>query len=481
MRLKNRIGTGSDSRLNHLGCAIALVAVGLSLPGVTLVASDRRGIVERTFFLIVDAVPYTAVAALHSSGGAQELFSELGSPVPLISTFPSTTTVAMGAALGPLGLEISPGYEARFFDWEEGAVRGGGVISFFRIEFPWRSFFEWSKKGVARSALASLRPVGASERRVLRAFDAFLVSDQRDFFAYIETTDTAAHLRGPSSLDNMFRDLGLAIQAARAAGEEFRVVLLSDHGIAGGEPLDNVLPWILKSLEKARLERVKRLSDESDVVLTPYGLVSSFEAYAHDEIVPRLARVLVAVEGVGLCTYRVTGELSVVSEGGLATIGKRGSAWSYLPQAGDPLRYRGVVAGLRERVAESAQDGWFSDLDWFEATKREFYPDALRRIARGFELVENPASVICSLQPGYVYGPKRTERAARLAGGRLRWTHGALFWESSAGFLLTDVPRSNSGGGIRLASALRPLLSDPKPKVAHSASREAVLAGSREK
>ncbi len=422
-------------------------------------ASDKLVPGGRTFFLTLDGVPYTAVAALHSSGGAPELFGELGRPVPLISTFPSTTTVALGAALGPLGLEVSPGYEARFFDWEKGSVRGGGVISFFRIEFPWRSFFEWSKKGVARSAFASLRPVRASERRVLNAFGAFLASEQSDFFAYVETTDTAAHLRGPASLDNMFRLLGRAIREARSAGERFRVVVFSDHGIAGGEPLRNVLTGVLETLERVGFKRAKHLRNANDVVLIPYGLVSSFEAYTEVETAPRLAQVLVSVEGVGLCAYRTAEELWVVSGRGLAAIGRRGDEWSYRPQAGDPLRYRAVVDGLRLGRAESARGNWFSDLDWFEATWKEFYPDALHRIAGGFELVDNPASVLCSLEPGYMYGPKKTERAARLAGGKLRWTHGALFWEASAGFLLTDVPSTDSGLGIRLAGALRPLLS----------------------
>ncbi len=455
-----------------------MVVAILLPPGALLDASDPDQ-AERTFFLTVDAVPYTSVAALYSRGGAPELFSELGAPVPLISTFPSTTTVALGAALGSLGLETSPGYEARFFDWEQEKIRGGGAISYFRIDFPWRRFFEWSKKGVARSAIASLRPVEASERRVLLGLDAFLASDQRDFFAYIETTDTAAHLRGPASLDNMFRDLGLAIQAARAAGEEFRVVIFSDHGIAGGKPLINVLPEISKSLESAGLKRVKRLRIKSDVALTPYGLVSSLEAYSHEETAPRLAEVLASVEGLGLCAYRANGELWVVSDRGLATIGERGSEWAYLPRTGDPLRYRGVTGRLRADTGNPAQADWFSDSDWFEATKEEFYPDALHRIAHAFELVENPASVICSAEPGYMYGAKKTERAARLAGGKLRWTHGALHWEATAGFLLTDVAGSRSGGGIRLSSALRPLLSSPELRVARSSSPEAGLEGAR--
>ncbi|MCP4202397.1 MAG: hypothetical protein GY769_10755 [bacterium] len=462
--------------MSRFGWAVAVAASGLLFAGAGLGASNEGGATERTFFLLVDAVPYGAVDALYRDGGAPELFDELGPPAPLISTFPSTTTVALGAALGSLGLEISPGYEARFFDWEEETIRGGGAISYFRIDFPWRRFFEWSKKGVARSAVASLRPVVASERRVLRALDAFLASDRQDFFAYIETTDTAAHLRGPSSLDKMFRNLGLAIQAARAAGEKFRVVVFSDHGIAGGEPLKNVLPGILKRFQRVGLRRVKRLRTRNDVALTPYGLVSSLEVYAHDESAPRLAEVLTSVEGVGLCAYRAAGELWVVSASGLATIGNRGREWAYLPRTGDPLGYRSVTARLRAVTGESGEPGWFSDSEWFEATKDEFYPDALRRIARGFELVENPATVICSADPGYMYGARKTERAARLAGGKLRWTHGALHWEATAGFLLTDVPGRTSRSGISLSTALRPLLSSPELRVARGASQVPKLA-----
>lgn len=430
-------------------------AVGLALAtaGLVLAAGDR------TFFLALDSVPYTSVAAFHESGAAPELFAELGPPRPLISTFPSTTTVALGAALAPLGVEISPGYEARFFDWSQRSVRGGGPISFFRIDFPWRDFFDWSKKGVARSAFASLRPVEASERRALSAFAAFLASDRRDFFAYIETTDTAAHLRGPASLETMFRLLGEAIRRARSAGERFRVVLFSDHGIAGGEPLDNVLPSVLGSLERAGFERVRRLAGGRQVVLTPYGLVSSFEAYAEAEAIAELAQVLRATPGVELCAYREGARVRVVGSSGSALIARQGDLWAYLPDSGDPLGYRKVSEELGRRRGDREAGGWFADREWFAATQNEPYPDALRRIADGFEWVDNPASVVCSLAGGSMYGPKKTERAARWTGGRLRWTHGALSWEASAGFLVTDSPAAGSGTAVRLSEALAPRVS----------------------
>ncbi|MFQ5527295.1 MAG: hypothetical protein ACE5GX_13655 [Thermoanaerobaculia bacterium] len=472
-------GPGVPARLTR-AALVALIGFGLVTP--SLCAQPPR-----TFFLVLDAIPYSAVAALQSAGKAPELFDELGSPVPLISSFPSTTTVALADALGPLGLDLSPGYEARFFDWQEEKVRGGGAISYFRIEFPWRSFFQWSKKSVARSAFASLRPVGASEGRVIAALKAFLSSDLRDFFAYIETTDTAAHLKGPSSLDAMFTDLGRAIREARAAGEDFRVVVFSDHGIDGGEPLNNVLPGIRGALRSAGLRRVKRLVAADDVVLTPYGLVSSFEAYARGEQAPRLARLLASVEGVEICTYRFEEDVWVASAGGLARIARRGEGaterWAYLPVEGDPLRYEEVVARLQARAGPGSAGDWHPDEGWFRETRGEFFPDALRRIARGFELVRNPATTICSVTEGYMYGARKTERAARITGGRLRWTHGALFWNASAGFLLTDVPGGIESGPIRLSGALRPLLSGDGQSVARARTVTAgavTVLGSRE-
>ena len=59
----------------------AWVAAALLLAWVqTLGAAE----VERRFFLVLDAVPYSTVAALEAKGAAPDLFAQLGSPVPLV-------------------------------------------------------------------------------------------------------------------------------------------------------------------------------------------------------------------------------------------------------------------------------------------------------------------------------------------------------------------------------------------------------------
>ncbi|MDX1489634.1 MAG: hypothetical protein R3268_15610, partial [Acidiferrobacterales bacterium] len=100
---------------------------------------------------------------------------------------------------------------------------------------------------------------------------------------------------------------------------------------------------------------------------------------------------------------------------------------------------------------------WFTDSLWFEASKNHFYPDALYRIAEAFELVENPASILCSNSPGYMFGSLVTEYASLPTVGPLQWTHGALYQDASLGFLMTDVPDWPLRDRVRFDQALAPL------------------------
>jgi hypothetical protein len=469
-----------------LSSLIPLILV-LLLGGRSLLAEAEGTPTQRTLFIVLDAVPYGFVEELTEpsrEGGA--LFVDFAPPIALISTFPSTTTIALGEAFEPFGLPRSPGYEARFFDWEKAKVRGGGPLSYFKIEFPWREFFQWSRKGAFRSAVASIRPAKASEKRVKRGVEAFFESQAPNFFAYVETTDTAAHLLGPRSLNRTFERLDAALADARRRHPEidYRVVVLSDHGIDGGEPLKNVWPELRRRLKEAGMRYSRRLRSPGDVVLTPFGLVSSVEAYTAAESTERVAEVMASVEGVDLCVCRNDPGWTINSRDGLAEIQTRngGDEWTYRPRTADPLGYAPVLKRLRTRSGDESRE-WFPDESWLGETVLEHFPDALHRIASGFELVTNPASVICSIAPGYMYGLKKTETAARISKGRLRWTHGALYWEASAGFLLTDSPEALPSAPIRIAEALVPLASPESPRFGSTAtpgeSVEKVVDGKR--
>jgi hypothetical protein len=441
----------------------------LALPPLLLLGGLEAQEPPRLLFIGLDAVPFRTVERLSDPAlGDAALFRGLRGPVPLISTFPSTTSLAFAGILEPLGLQKSPGYEAKFFDWDQGRVRGGGLISYNRIKFPWREFWDWKMRGLGRKLVSGARPVKTTYRSIRQSLAAFAAGDDDVFFIYYTTTDLVAHLDSPPGLEPVLRrlDEGLRELRRRPGARPFRVVLFSDHGMDGGEPLVNVRQGVKRALKDAGYHPARRLRHADHVVFVPFGLVSSFVAFTRDEVREKVAEVMAAAEGVHVCaTPATSGDGVRVFGGGASALVRRTGPegqelWSYEPLDGDPLELAPVVAGLRRR-AHDDQAAAFPDRWWLEATRERENPDPLYRIVRGFDLVENPASVICGTRPGFMYGACSTELASRLSVGRLRWTHGALDKEASLGFLMSDVETWEvPSGPVRFNEALLPFLRD---------------------
>jgi hypothetical protein len=420
----------------------------------------------RTLFIGLDAVPYRTVARLADPElGDRALFRGLEGPAALISTFPSTTSLAFAGILEPIGLDKSPGYEAKFFDWEGRRVRGGGLVSYQRIAFPWREFWDWKLPGLWAKLKSGVRPVKVSFRSIRRSLDAFVRSDKEVFFIYYTTFDLVSHLKSPAGLEPVLRRLDEALAEVRREHPDrpFRSVLFSDHGMDGGEPLRNVRKATQRALRRAGYRPARKLRRENHVATAPFGLVSSFVAFTVEDRKEEVAAVLGRVEGVHVCaTPAAFGGFRVEGREGSAVLRRTGpeggELWSYEPIEGDPLRLRDVVEQLRERAGDPDADV-FPDRWWLEATRARELPDPLYRIARGFDLVENPASVICGTSPGYMYGARSTELASRLSVGRLKWTHGALDREASLGFLMSDFEGWEAPAApMRFNEALLPFL-----------------------
>lgn len=418
----------------------------------------------RTLFLGLDAVPYETVARLSDPAlGDKALFQAQRGPAALISTFPSTTSLAFAGILEGVGLEKSPGYEAKFFDWQERRVRGGGLISYQRIKFPWRQFWDWKLPGLWAKLTSGARPVKVCYRSIERSLEAFAASDEDPFFIYYTTTDLVSHLKSPPGLEPVLRRLDEALGELRRERPDmpFRTVIFSDHGMAGGEPLKNVRKASLKALRAAGYKPSKKLRHDKQVAFAPYGLVSSFVAFTLPEERLRVARILGRVEGVHVCaapesdtSWRVEGHDG--SARIRRSMGDGGEElFAYEPLEGDPLRLADIV----ERLGKSGADGFFSDQKWLDATRDHEYPDPLYRIVRGFDLVENPASVICGTLPGYMYGALTTALVSRLTVGRLRWTHGGIDRAPTLGFLMSDVEGWEvPAGPVRFNEALLPFV-----------------------
>jgi hypothetical protein len=444
--------------------AVEVGLVCLLLGGVASAEAEppRSVPAGRTLIILLDAVPYTAMARLawagEASGGEEGLFRGFEPPRPLISTFPSSTSAALPGILGDRGLERSPGYEARFFDWERRQRRGGGVLSYFGITFPWREFFDWNRKGPVRNALHAAHPVRSGRREIRSALAAFEASGLETFTIYVADTDTAAHLRGPTGPDAILRELDAALRGVFARhGPGLRVVLLSDHGLAGGDRLRNVLPGVRQAVAEGGWRLAERLTDEHDVVLTPYGLVSSFEAYTAPSQAAAVSATLAGVAGVDLCAVPAApgwrADAATYAVAFERRQGAAGTEWRW--------QARGTAeAGLAGVLGEVAAAGrWVPGSELLKATGLAEYPDPLYRLATAFEVVENPASVICSVSDGFMYGARATERTARWTKGALRWTHGSLGRDASLGFLMTNFSTLQSADSasqaLRYDAALR--------------------------
>jgi hypothetical protein len=430
----------------------------------------------RWLFLALDAVPYDLVAELTDPGrGGSALFQGFPPPAPLISSFPSTTSVALTGILEPFALPRPPGYEARFFDRAKNAVRGGGPVSYQKIPFAWRSFFTWRFGNPITRSFATAHPVKSSRREVRWVLERFLRSPEPVFHGYVAVTDGAAHLQGPRSLVPALEtlDRGLAALRRRYPERPFYAVIYSDHGIDGGLPLVNVREGVSRALAAGGFRLAQRLRSSRDAVMVPFGLVSSLEIYTLPGHGAEAARLAAPVPGVDLCAAHDGDGVLVVSRRGEARILTRpadGEAreWSYRPVAGDlggdPLGYLPLLPQVAAGSPASSQT-FYPDRDWFAATRDHRYPDALYRLSRTFDLVENPASAACSLEPGFMFGARATEWAAWLSTGRLRWTHGALTRAASLGFLLSDAPGWSPPPALRFDQALASFAPGQHPRL----------------
>lgn len=444
--------------------SLRLVIASVAILLLTIPVAAGEG--ERTLVIALDNVPYSTVAALSDPArGEDALFQGLGlrGPVPLISTFPSTTSVAFSGILEPLVEDRSPGYEAKFFDWTDNRIRGGGLRSYGKIQFPWREFWDWRMHGLFAKLTSGAHPVKVSIRSVRRSLEAYRASSKETYFVYYTTTDLVSHLKSPDGLEPVLRYLDEKLHELRASEKRpFRLVLLSDHGNAGGEPLQNVRKAVYRALKAAGFHRSKHLRRGNDVVFVPFGLVSAFVAFTPEGREADVAEAVGAVEGVEVCVAPWKDGWRVTSPAGSARIARRTTEsgeelYSYEPLTGDPLELAGVAEELADGAGASPAD-FFPDASWLDATRERFYPDPIYRLVRGFDLVENQASVICGTAPSHMFGPVSTDLVSHLTVGPLRWTHGALFRQASLGFLMSDVRGWQPSGPVRFNQALPPFL-----------------------
>jgi hypothetical protein len=236
---------------------------------------------------------------------------------------------------------------------------------------------------------------------------------------------------------------------------------MSDEG-----RLENRRRAIHAALEEAGFELDTALRTERSAVTVPFGLISNGVAYVMPGREEDAARAIAAVRGVDLVVTRERGgkRCRVWKGESVAELamcrGAQGVEYAYLPVRGDPLGYVPVVERLRRRAGDERRE-FFPDDWWFDATWSAAYPDALYRVLHSFELVQNPASLVFSMERGFMCGAKKTTLGAWFAVGHLRGTHGALRSLPSQAFLMSDYPGWSPPAAVRYDQALAPFARPP--------------------
>jgi hypothetical protein len=328
-------------------------------------------------------------------------------------------------------------------------VFGGSPKGYADRLFAWRDVFDVTGRSVGGKLAIYTGPLRAARDELEEGERVLFGSQEELIFVHVGATDAALHLKGYPQLVDFLVELDVWLQQLVARhraelGRELRLVLLSDHGNTD-EKVRRV-SGIRTALRDVGFETREHLIDPPDIVAVTFGIVSFGALFlAEPDRAEVASRAVAGVEGVDLATWRAGDALvRVVSSRGDADIewqDRSDGRYYRYRDTGDPLEY----GPLREQLSAEGKldgEGFAHGDDWLVLSVDSPYPGALRRLAEAAmaEFVTNHATVLLSTLPGYAWGLRSAHWSARLAGGKLEGTHGALGRASSLGFFLTDDP-----------------------------------------
>lgn len=393
----------------------------------------------RYLIICMDGVGYDLAAEMHQRGDLKNFQP----PAPLIVAFPSDTNPALVEILAPLGAPRSRGYEDYYFDPAANQMRGGVFYRFTKKDFvarTYRDLFDYHPHPV-RMTLEYAAPVlgpwlnGAVNLERMKA--EFRKSSLPIFLAYFDASDTATHLNGRWLVRQQLRDLDRWVGELRAdKNQPVEVIVFSDHG----NDLRRLRRVNLEpALERAGFRVEGKIRNARSVAVPQFGLISNAALYTAPGREADAAEAVRRTRGVDFAVYREWDSLVLVSRRGRARIDRRltdeGVRFRYWSHLGDPLQLEGILAELDGRGRVDF-DGFVGEDDWLRATAEHDYPDPLRRLWNGFHgVVEQPASVLVSLEDGYYTGSIWLNLFAWMQA-----THGSLRRGQSRGVVLATTP-----------------------------------------
>lgn len=390
----------------------------------------------RTLFLALDGIDHTLMAELRREG----YFKDFGASYPLISTFPSATTIGFTGIFQPLNVGTVPGYEVRFFSKNENRIIGGTPKDIYKIPINYKYYFDVFRHKMTEKSLMYAFPGIAGRQDKEHIKDALFNNPKRVLFTYIGATDGSAHLLGRRRTKRYLIELSkfladLKMRYERERGEPLKIVMFSDHGFEYTRLKTVNAGQMKQALQDKGYQFNAKLEKPGDVVAVRFGLISAAAFFTAEKNQAEVGRVLATIKGVDL-SFWPEGKSRIHvrnSEGAEAYFEYAGSVrYRYVSIKGqDPLNYLPILKG-----AGYADGRWLADKEWQRLFFDHAYPDAGYRLHDAFfHLVENRASVMISLKPDYQYGSTAALIGVSLEMGQ-NGTHGSLLRQSSWAFAM---------------------------------------------
>jgi len=414
----------STPNKNRSGTALFLVLIV-----ALVVCSGRLSFAEdlppRHLCFGVDAVPYAVFVEAQQKG----LFKDFRPPSRMISSFPSLTNYAWAVIMHTEKVE---GYQAQYYHFGLNRIVGRLFHEVGKPTFP--NHYEYRDDSIFKKVKAYLTTGGSIKGELKHLAEEVLSSNQpRLFFAFTETSDIIAHMKGRKGLHNLLEILDRELirireEHLRKFNEPLEITLLSDHG---NTLLKGKIISVDKALKGQGFKPKKRLEGPDDVIYHSSGILSVACFYIQEERRFELARLLAAQPWADVVVTYDKGEnvIYALSQKGIL-------AFEYNP-AGDEFRLR-IVSGedplglIQQGIAAGE---WIPQSEVFEASIKTDFPDSLMRIQKGItgRDVNNPASILVSLKPGHESGSKFIKFFSQFKGRS--GTHGSLNALDSIGFI----------------------------------------------
>lgn len=395
----------------------------------------------RTLFIGLDGVDYELVKELKDEG----YFKSFLQPVPLVSTFPSATTIGFTGLFRPLGNGKTHGYETRFFSYKENKVVGGSLKDLYKYDTKYKRYFDSFRHSIQSKMIMYSFPSMASKQDLVNTRKVLLSKDKKVIMAYLGGTDGSAHLLGRNRTKRTLKFMDdflqkLQIKYLDENEEPLRIVLFSDHGFQYNSLKTVSITEMRHKLAEKGFDFAKKIEDDRDVVLTRFGLLSAGVGFTNLSGREDKALALAEVKGMDLVFWHLDDDRKIYIQnpnGERAYFEYRGKdRYRYVPVTGDPLQY---VALLKKHHLKAKQ--WISDKKWKKISWNHHYPDSGYRLYDSFfDLVKNKASIMFSLKPNYQFGSFAALAGTWTRAGQ-KGTHGGLFRQTTWAFSMSNIDK----------------------------------------